>query len=201
MFEDSRGSATMIATQHKPARACTGTGNAAALGAADWLHLAAAPTFAIMALLTCIVGSGPPDILCSAAHGASLLSGMVPMYLLMSAFHSAPWLKLISSGEAVPRNPGRGGSRLRRMLGTGRRAGRARMSGHPYPRHEAVHRRRQVLCLSREVGGGAKRLLRRRPGLSGHFADITAAGGHFSCTRSAMVLMSRSPARSFEHPG
>ena len=28
---------------------------------------------------------------------ASPLSGMVPMYLLMSAFHSAPWLKLISA--------------------------------------------------------------------------------------------------------
>jgi hypothetical protein len=27
---------------------------------------------------------------------ASPLNGMVPMYLLMSAFHSAPWLKLIS---------------------------------------------------------------------------------------------------------
>ena len=26
---------------------------------------------------------------------ASHLGGMVPMYLLMSAFHSAPWLKLI----------------------------------------------------------------------------------------------------------
>ena len=66
-----------------------------ALGAAGWLSLAAAPTFAIMALLTGL-GGGPPDMLCSAAHEASPLSGMVPMYLLMSAFHSAPWLKLIS---------------------------------------------------------------------------------------------------------
>jgi hypothetical protein len=64
--------------------------------AADWLCLAAAPTFAIMALLT-VLGGGPPDMLCPAAQDASLLSGMVPMYLLMSAFHSAPWLKLISS--------------------------------------------------------------------------------------------------------
>jgi hypothetical protein len=68
----------------------------AALGAADWLCLAAAPTFAIMALLT-VLGGSPPDMLCSAAQDASPLSGMVPMYLLMSAFHSAPWLKLISS--------------------------------------------------------------------------------------------------------
>jgi hypothetical protein len=66
------------------------------LGVADWLGLAAAPTFAIMALLTG-VGGGPPDMLCSAAQDAAPLSGMVPMYLLMSAFHSAPWLKLISS--------------------------------------------------------------------------------------------------------
>jgi len=65
-----------------------------ALGAADWLCLAAAPTFAIMALLTGVLGGGPPDMLCSAAHEASPLSGMLPMYLLMSAFHSAPWLKL-----------------------------------------------------------------------------------------------------------
>jgi hypothetical protein len=69
------------------------SGSAAARGAADWLSLAAAPTFAIMALLTGVLGGGPLDMLCS----ASPLSGMVPMYLLMSAFHSAPWLKLISS--------------------------------------------------------------------------------------------------------
>jgi hypothetical protein len=75
------------------------SGNAAALGAAGWLSLAAAPTFAIMALLTGVLGGGPPDMLCSAGQIASPLSGMVPMYLLMSAFHSAPWLKLISSGR------------------------------------------------------------------------------------------------------
>ena len=71
-------------------------GNAAATGAADWLYLAAAPTFAIMALLTGVLGGGSPDMLCSAAQTGSPLSEMVPMYLLMSAFHSAPWLKLIS---------------------------------------------------------------------------------------------------------
>jgi hypothetical protein len=59
-----------------------------------WLCLAAAPTFAIMALVTGV--GGTPDMLCSAAQDASPLSGMVPMYLLMSAFHAAPWLKLIS---------------------------------------------------------------------------------------------------------
>ena len=79
------------------------SGNAAALGAADWLCLAAAPTFAIMALLTGVLDGGPPDMLCSAAHNASPLSGMVPMYLLMSAFHTAPWLKLISTRRSGAR--------------------------------------------------------------------------------------------------
>jgi hypothetical protein len=70
-------------------------GNPAVLGAADWLSLAAAPTFAIMALLTAVLGGGPMDALCSARDVP--LSGMVPMYLLMSAFHLSPWLKLLSS--------------------------------------------------------------------------------------------------------
>jgi hypothetical protein len=69
-------------------------GNAAAKAAANFLHLAAAPTFAIMALLTGLLGGGPMDALCSMS--ASPFGGMVPMYLLMSAFHSAPWLKLIA---------------------------------------------------------------------------------------------------------
>jgi hypothetical protein len=71
-------------------------GNSVSKGAADFLYLAAAPTFAVMALLTCVIGGGSADALCSSA-GTSTLSGMVPMYLLMSAFHTAPWLKLISS--------------------------------------------------------------------------------------------------------
>jgi hypothetical protein len=70
--------------------------NAVARRAANGLYLAAAPTFAIMALLTGVFGGGSPDALCSTAS-ASPLGGMVPMYLLMSAFHLAPWLKLISS--------------------------------------------------------------------------------------------------------
>jgi hypothetical protein len=67
------------------------------LHAGDWLRLAAAPTFAAMALLTGVLGGGPLDMLCSTAQNASPLSGMVPMYLLMSAFHLAPWLTLISN--------------------------------------------------------------------------------------------------------
>jgi hypothetical protein len=72
------------------------SGNAAAMGAADYLYLAAAPTFAIMALLTGVLGGRSPDALCSIVT-ASPLSGMVPMYVLMSAFHSAPWLRLVAS--------------------------------------------------------------------------------------------------------
>jgi hypothetical protein len=80
-----------------------GSGHAAApavadcaLGAADWLCLAAAPTFAVMALLTGVQSGGQPELLCSAMHDASPLGGMVPMYVLMAAFHLSPWLKLIS---------------------------------------------------------------------------------------------------------
>jgi hypothetical protein len=72
--------------------------SAAARKAANGLYLAAAPTFATMALLTGLLG--PADALCSAAS-ASPLGGMVPMYLLMSAFHLAPWLKLISSRQSA----------------------------------------------------------------------------------------------------
>ncbi|HEV8015307.1 MAG TPA: hypothetical protein VGP48_07220 [Stellaceae bacterium] len=77
--------------------------HAAALGAAGWLGLAAAPTFAIMAFLTYAPGGGA-DMMASAGQDASLLSGMVPMYVLMSVFHAAPWLKLIArrrSGSEV----------------------------------------------------------------------------------------------------
>jgi len=74
-----------------------------ARSAADWLSFTAAPTFAIMALLTGVFGGGPSDMLCSAAQRASPLSGMVLMYLLMSAFHLAPWLKLISRRRSIAR--------------------------------------------------------------------------------------------------
>jgi hypothetical protein len=70
-------------------------GAAAALCIAKWLCLAATPTFAIMALMTGVLSGGPMDMLCSTGHG-SPLTGMVPMYMLMSAFHLAPWLKPLS---------------------------------------------------------------------------------------------------------
>jgi hypothetical protein len=68
--------------------------------AADLLHHAAAPTFALMALITGLSGGGMPDMLCASAHGTSAFGGMLPMYLLMSLFHAAPWLKLLSRNSA-----------------------------------------------------------------------------------------------------
>ena len=84
--------------------------------AADLLSFAAAPTFAVMALVTAVGGGGPLAALCSAGPDASVLSGMVPMYVLMSAFHAAPWLRLIRSPGRLrleaggrPRGARRGG--------------------------------------------------------------------------------------------
>lgn len=62
----------------------------------DWLSLAAAPTFGLMAILTAIADGGAQQVWCSAAMHMSPLAGMVPMYALMSAFHFTPWLKLVS---------------------------------------------------------------------------------------------------------
>jgi hypothetical protein len=81
-----------------PVSAVPGAGHDGAATAghlARWLGLAATPTFAIMALLTAVLAGGPGDVLCSAEHG-SALGGMVPMYLLMSAFHASAWLRLIA---------------------------------------------------------------------------------------------------------
>jgi hypothetical protein len=72
----------------------SGDGAAVARAAADWLNLAAAPTLAVMALMTAVLGCGA-DPFCSATQHGPLMSGMVPMYLIMSALHSAPWLRLI----------------------------------------------------------------------------------------------------------
>jgi len=84
-------SGAMSAVPHEAAERTSSSASASAV--ADWLSLAAAPTFAIMALLTCVLGGSAPDMLC--AHNASALNGMTAMYLLMSAFHTAPWLRLL----------------------------------------------------------------------------------------------------------
>jgi hypothetical protein len=97
-----------IRTTHRPASTTNIFGDnrgSAILGTSNHLRLAAAPTFAIMALLTGVIGS-PKDLLCPAAHDVSPLTGMAAMYLLMSIFHSPPWLKLISSRrKTAPARP------------------------------------------------------------------------------------------------
>lgn len=67
-----------------------------AFRAAEWLSLGAAPVFAVMAVLTGIHGGSMPDMICSGMPDLSPLSGMAPMYVLMSVFQVTPWLKLIS---------------------------------------------------------------------------------------------------------
>jgi hypothetical protein len=62
-------------------------------GLAELLRLAAAPAFAIMALFTALSGDAAPAVLCGPMRG----DGMALMYLLMSIFHAAPWLILLTS--------------------------------------------------------------------------------------------------------
>jgi hypothetical protein len=76
--------------------ACCESATTAASGAAHWLGLAAAPTFAAMAMLTATAGSEKMALICTSPQGLSWLGGMVPMYFLMSGFHLAPWLKLVA---------------------------------------------------------------------------------------------------------
>ena len=68
----------------------------ASVGVANWLSLAAAPTFAIMALVTAAHGGGATGTHGSGPHEALPLSGMAMMYVLMSLFHAVPWLKWIA---------------------------------------------------------------------------------------------------------
>jgi hypothetical protein len=66
----------------------------AASGLAGWLSLAAAPTFAAMALVS---ASSPGDpMTCIMAPQASPLTGMAAMYVLMCAFHLAPWIRMLA---------------------------------------------------------------------------------------------------------
>ena len=68
--------------------------------AGRWLAMAAAPSFALMTVLSAYGTAG--DMICS-AHDGSMLGGMVPMYLLMSLFHCGPWLKLLAREETGAR--------------------------------------------------------------------------------------------------
>jgi hypothetical protein len=67
-----------------------------ASGLAGGLRFAAAPAFAVMALLSGFDGGGASRWLCSAAPEASPLGGMALMYGLMALVHAPPWLKALS---------------------------------------------------------------------------------------------------------
>ena len=75
----------------------------ASVSPGDWLSLAAAPTFAVMALLTGLpAGGAMAGMVCSPARELLRWDGMAAMYLLMSAFHLPPWLKLIARSASAP---------------------------------------------------------------------------------------------------
>lgn len=57
-------------------------------GLAELLRFAAAPTFAVMALISAGTG-GPLDLVCGSGPP---LTGMASMYTLMCVFHAGPWL-------------------------------------------------------------------------------------------------------------
>lgn len=60
---------------------------------ATWLHLAAAPTFALMALVA-VLDASPMAMMCASGDPDWWSpGGMAPMYLLMAAFHLGPWLE------------------------------------------------------------------------------------------------------------
>jgi hypothetical protein len=82
-----------------------GSGHAVS-GATGLLGLAAAPVFGLMALWSGMFGN-QPDFLCMAMHSSSPFGGMATMYGLMSAFHLAPWLRLLGSGAQAAANSDR----------------------------------------------------------------------------------------------
>jgi hypothetical protein len=66
---------------------------------ANGLRFAAAPTFALMAVLNVMARDGRSEMICSAMPAGAPLGDMTVMYLLMSAFHLVPWLKRISGSS------------------------------------------------------------------------------------------------------
>lgn len=75
---------------------CATRGDAAGTPAARLLSLAAAPTFAAMAIWSVLAG-GSAEMMCSSGGGALSLNGMAAMYALMTVFHASPWITLLSN--------------------------------------------------------------------------------------------------------
>jgi hypothetical protein len=65
--------------------------NTAARDAPGWIGLAAFPTFTLMALASAT--DAPRTAICAVTSDIPI-HGMAWMYLLMSLFHTPPWLKL-----------------------------------------------------------------------------------------------------------
>ncbi|MBL0937108.1 MAG: hypothetical protein IBJ07_20405 [Rhizobiaceae bacterium] len=74
-----------------------------AIEAAEWLGLAAAPTFAVMACFSAVGTAGMS--MCSAASAFMPIDDMALMYALMSLFHLSPWMKLVSARSQRPNIP------------------------------------------------------------------------------------------------
>jgi hypothetical protein len=66
---------------------------------AAWLHLAAAPTFLLMALAT-MLDASPVAAMCAGPMSGWSPGGMAPMYFLMSAVHLPPWLERAFPGRS-----------------------------------------------------------------------------------------------------
>ena len=84
----------MLSSDQMEENKSAGTSGGNAVCIAGWLNLAAAPTFAIMALLTII---GQADMICSAVADVFPFDDMTMMYLLMGVFHLPAWLRFIST--------------------------------------------------------------------------------------------------------
>ena len=68
--------------------------------AATWISHAAAPAFAVMALVTGLPGDTPAAT-CLGGAAPSFLGGMAWMYALMCVVHLPPWLRLLARLEAA----------------------------------------------------------------------------------------------------
>lgn len=83
------------------------SGGYPAPGASGCLSLAAAPTFAAMALWTGL-SSGQSDAPATIMQHASPLHAMTLMYCLMGVFHFSPWMQLISGRRCRGAKPSAG---------------------------------------------------------------------------------------------
>lgn len=70
------------------------------LGVSRLLALAAAPTFAAIALWSVIAGPSPAGMICSTP--GSPVDAMTMMYVLMAVFHIPPWLRMATRGRLRP---------------------------------------------------------------------------------------------------